>query len=178
VVWDLEPVRTVGLVLEVTLFGVDPETPASERSPDEAFVVSGHTLGNVSGQSRVRRDDRVARIFESRLTRSELHPVDNELDREVGSGRQSIEVAQWSDVGGLVEHQEKRWVERATLLVGEGQAFTVLPDADPIGIKAIRTPPTGPPEVWLEDFDTDEIADDEAVAVEALLASGWEVDID
>lgn len=63
-------------------------------------------------------------------------------------------------------------------LPNEGQAFTVLPDADPIGIKAIRTPASGPPEVWLEDFDTDEIADDEAVAVEALLASGWEVDLD
>ena len=63
-------------------------------------------------------------------------------------------------------------------LPNEGQAFTVLPDADPIGIKAIRTPPGGPPEVWLEDFDTDEIADDEAVAIEALLASGWEIDLD
>ena len=63
-------------------------------------------------------------------------------------------------------------------LPNEGQAFTVLPDADPIGIKAIRTPANGPPEVWLEDFDTDEIAEDEGVAVEALLASGWEVDLD
>jgi len=71
-----------------------------------------------------------------------------------------------------------RKVVELDALPNEGQAFTVLPDADPIGIKAIRTPPNGPPEVWLEDFDTDEIADDEAVAVEALLASGWEVDLD
>jgi hypothetical protein len=78
------------------------------------------------------------------------------------------------------EHRDMRFKKVVELggMPNEGQAFTVLPDADPIGIKAIRTPPNGPPEVWLEDFDTDEIADDEAVAVEALLASGWEVDLD
>lgn len=78
------------------------------------------------------------------------------------------------------EYRDMRFRKVAELdvLPNEGQAFTVLPDADPIGIRAIRTPPDGPPEVWLEDFDTDEIADDEGVAVEALLASGWEVDID
>jgi hypothetical protein len=78
------------------------------------------------------------------------------------------------------EHRDMRFRTVVELdgLPSEGQAFTVLPDADPIGIKEIQTPPDGPPEVWLEDFDTDEIADNEAVAVEALLASGWEIDFD
>ena len=53
----------------------------------------------------------------------------------------------------------------------------VLPDADPRAIESV-VQGSDEVEVWLEDFDTDEIADDEAVAVEALLALGWEIDVD
>jgi hypothetical protein len=55
--------------------------------------------------------------------------------------------------------------------------ISVLPQADPRAIESILEGPDEI-EVWLEDLDTDEIADEEAVAVEALLVSGWEIDWD
>jgi hypothetical protein len=33
-------------------------------------------------------------------------------------------------------------------------------------------------DVHLETFDTDQIADEDSVAVELLLAPGWEIDLD
>ncbi len=54
----------------------------------------------------------------------------------------------------------------------------LLDTVDPLRIESVELLPDGTAEVQLEDFDTDQVADDEAVAVEQLLASGWEVDLD
>jgi hypothetical protein len=54
----------------------------------------------------------------------------------------------------------------------------VLPTADPIRIESLTRHENGTVDVWLEDFDTDEVADEEAVAVELLLAASWEIDLD
>jgi hypothetical protein len=54
----------------------------------------------------------------------------------------------------------------------------VLDTADPVRIESIRTGPDGRVDVQLEAFDTDQIANEEAVAVEQLLAAGWEIDLD
>lgn len=54
----------------------------------------------------------------------------------------------------------------------------VLDTLDPLRIESVELLSDGTAEVQLEDFDTDHVADDEAVAVEQLLASGWEVDVD
>lgn len=63
-------------------------------------------------------------------------------------------------------------------LPGEDEEIFVLPTADPMGIESLTRYADGTVEVWLDDFDTDEVADEEAVAVEQLLASGWEIDLD
>lgn len=69
-------------------------------------------------------------------------------------------------------------VEQSEELPTERDGVTVLPDADPRNIKSINRRPDGTVEIWLESLDTDEVADDEAVAVEELLATGWEIDFD
>lgn len=69
-------------------------------------------------------------------------------------------------------------IEQSEELPSERDGVTVLPDADPRNIESINRSPDGTVEVWLESLDTDEVADDEAVAVEELLASGWEIDFD
>lgn len=60
----------------------------------------------------------------------------------------------------------------------EGEEIFVLPDADPRAIESVTRHANGTVEVWLEALDTDEVADDEAVAVEELLGLGWEPDLD
>ena len=69
-------------------------------------------------------------------------------------------------------------VEQATELPSEREGVTVLPDADPRNIESVNRRPNGVVEIWLEPLDTDEVADDESIAVEELLASGWEIDFD
>lgn len=59
-----------------------------------------------------------------------------------------------------------------------GGEISVLPDADPRAIESVTKHLDGTIEVWLEALDTDEVADDEAVAVEELFDSGWELDLD
>lgn len=54
----------------------------------------------------------------------------------------------------------------------------VLPDADPRTITSVTWDVDGVIELWLEDLDTDEIADEEAVVIEELLDAGWEIDFD
>ena len=56
-------------------------------------------------------------------------------------------------------------------------AVVVLPDADPRDIESVSRS-NGVVEIWLQSLDTDEVADDEGVAVEELLAKGWEIDFD
>lgn len=48
----------------------------------------------------------------------------------------------------------------------------------PRNINSINRWPNGLVEIRLESLDTDEIADEESVAVEELLSSGWELDFD
>lgn len=51
----------------------------------------------------------------------------------------------------------------------------MLPAADPRFVRKVNRDQDGRPEVWLEKLDTDEVVDDEAVAVEKLLdAAGRE----
>lgn len=69
-------------------------------------------------------------------------------------------------------------VERATELPCERDGVTVLPEADSRNVESINCRPHGVVEILLEPLDTDEVADDESVAVEGLLASGWEIDYD
>lgn len=69
-------------------------------------------------------------------------------------------------------------VEQAHELPSERDGVTVLPEADPRNIESIIRRPSGVVEIWLEPLDTDEVADDESVAVEELLSSGWEIDFD
>lgn len=71
-----------------------------------------------------------------------------------------------------------RKVEQTEELPSERDGVTVLPDVDPLNIESIDRRPDGVVEIWLESLDTDEVADDESVAVEELLASGWEIDFD
>lgn len=71
-----------------------------------------------------------------------------------------------------------RKVKQAEELPSERDGVMVLPDADPRNIESINRRPNGVVEIWLESLDTDEIADDESVAVEQLLSSGWEIDFD
>lgn len=73
---------------------------------------------------------------------------------------------------------QMRKVEQSSELPSERDGVTVLPDADPRNINSINHRPDGVVEVWLEPLDTDEVADDESVAVEELLSSGWEIDFD
>jgi len=78
------------------------------------------------------------------------------------------------------EHPDIRMkkVEQAEELPSERDGVRVLPDADPRNIESIKYLPEGVAEIWLESLDTDEVADDEGVAVEELLSSGWEIDFD
>lgn len=69
-------------------------------------------------------------------------------------------------------------VEQSGELPSERDGVAVLPDADPRNIESINRRSNGTIEIWLESLDTDEVADDEAVAVEELLAAGWEIDFD
>lgn len=54
----------------------------------------------------------------------------------------------------------------------------VLDTADPVAIESIWMDAEGYANVQLEAFDTDQIANEEAVAVEQLFAAGWEIDLD
>jgi hypothetical protein len=78
------------------------------------------------------------------------------------------------------EHPDIRMkkVEQWDEMPSERDGIRVLPDADPRNIESIKHVTEGVAEVWLESLDTDEVADDESVAVEELLASGWEIDLD
>lgn len=67
-------------------------------------------------------------------------------------------------------------IEEATEIPSHRDGVTVLPNADPRYIESINRRPNGVAEIWLEDLDTDGVVDDESVAVEELLASGWEID--
>lgn len=69
-------------------------------------------------------------------------------------------------------------IEQVDELRSERDGVTVLPAADPRSIESINRGANGAVEIWLESLDTDEVADDESVAVEELLSSGWEIDID
>lgn len=60
----------------------------------------------------------------------------------------------------------------------KGDQVWVLPDADHREIESITWGVNGVVEVWLQALDTDEVADEEAVAVEELLEAWWEIDID
>ncbi len=73
---------------------------------------------------------------------------------------------------------QMRKVEQVDVLPAERDGVTVLPAADPRNIESINRRPNGVFEIWLEPLDTDEVADDESVAVEELLSSGWEIDFD
>lgn len=54
----------------------------------------------------------------------------------------------------------------------------VLDTVDPVRIESIKTLGDEGVDVQLEAFDTDQIANEESVAVEQLLAAGWEIDLD
>lgn len=73
---------------------------------------------------------------------------------------------------------QMRKLEEADELPSERDGVMVLPTADPRNIESINRRPNGVVEIWLESLDTDEIADEESVAVEELLSSGWEIDFD
>jgi hypothetical protein len=50
-------------------------------------------------------------------------------------------------------------------------------EVDERSVESITWKPDGIPLVWLGDFDTDEVGS-ESEAVEAMLAAGWQIDVD
>lgn len=57
-----------------------------------------------------------------------------------------------------------------------GEGMTVHPEADLKEIDSVWWNANGTVDLWLEDFDTDEVDGDEGAVIEELFEAGWEID--
>lgn len=59
-----------------------------------------------------------------------------------------------------------------------GDKFIAHEDADLKLVESIWWNPDGSVDVYVEDLDTDEVADEEGLVIEELFEAGWEIDWD